>query len=291
MAPETISVIIITIARQSLYRTLTGLFSQKVSKPFEVVLVLQGSLDQKKLDTIKKQGNTLHIIQQPFGLGFGHYRNVGIKQARGDILAFIDDDEWPKNNFWLEKITRSIRNDTCQVTTAGYEIPLTGRYLTDCISFLGYPGGANVGFDKMWSVSPDGWTEHLCSGNFAFSRKTGVFFNESLRSGSEDVDFGKQLSDRHIRIRYVPEATLWHEPRSGFKDVIKWFFKRGKSLYEYTQYSTVDASQVSDKKKAIKNIFRNVLLTKYLPGLAILFIVQNVSFLCGYFYSKMRGKS
>ncbi len=285
-----ISVVIITLGRETLYTTMKGLFSQNVQSSVEVVLILQGDIDFKRISRMNRSGLPVHVHKLPHGLGVGYYRNEGIRIASGNVVVFIDDDEWPMNQRWLDLITSPIFTEKCQVTTSGTTIPVTGKYFTDCAGLLGYPGGGNVGFDKIWWVSPDGWTEHLCSGNFAFSSAINLKFNNSMKSGSEDVELGKQLSKRNIPILYVAAATLYHEPRHGIADLARWYFKRGCSLWEYKRNSGISAGQIAEKKRAVKNILSNVLGTRYFPGVFLLFLLQNISFFVGYYFARLMKK-
>ncbi len=283
-----ISVIIISIARDSLYRTLEGVLSQRTHRRrFEVILVLQAQLDPKRFDRLDRHSRPIRIISRPRGLGLSYYRNEGIRNARGRVLVFIDDDEWVTNETWLSSITGPIFSGEALVTTAGTRIPLTGSYLTDCAGYLGHPGGGNLGFPNMWHVTDQNWTAHLCSGNFAFSSTLGCRFDERLKEGSEDVELGQRLMKMGIKIKYVPGATLLHVPRSGLFNLMGWYFKRGKTLHDYLKNTRIARSQVREKGRAARNLFRNIWKTRYLTGVAFLFVLQHIAFLAGYAWARM----
>lgn len=286
-----ISVIIITIARNSLYRTLEGVLSQRIEqRDFEVILIIQAEVDRKRFDRLDRHGRTIRVISRPRGLGLGYYRNEGIRNARGRVLVFIDDDEWTADESWLSSITGPIFSGEALVTTAGTRIPMTGSYLTDCAGYLGYPGGGNLGFSNMWHVTAQNWTSHLCSGNFAFSKTLDCRFDERLKEGSEDVELGRRLMELGIKIKYVPEATLFHAPRSGLLRLMGWYFKRGKTLHDYRKNTPIARSQVTEKGRAVKNLFRSIYKTRYLPGVALLFALQQVSFFSGYTWARLKGE-
>ena len=58
-----ISIIIITLARQTLYCTLDSLVEQEINKTFEIVLINQGQIDKKKLDKIILKGKSNKTFQ------------------------------------------------------------------------------------------------------------------------------------------------------------------------------------------------------------------------------------
>lgn len=93
MTPK-ISVIIPTKNREaSLLRCLDSVFSQTL-KPFEVIVVDDGSSIKTSEFVLKKFPETKFIENKQSG-GGAVARNQGANAAQGDFLAFIDsDDEW-----------------------------------------------------------------------------------------------------------------------------------------------------------------------------------------------------
>ena len=281
-----VTVVIITLGRETIYKTLYTLFSQKPKTNFEILLILQGAIDINRINEMNTHNIPVRILNYSHGLGFGKYRNEGILNSKGEIIAFIDDDEWTKDNNWLEYLTNPIINGDYYVTNAGYDIPITGKYFTDCISLLGFPGGGALGYEKMWNVNEKGETDHICSGNFAFSKKIDIIFNDKLKSGAEDADFGNRVIKEGYFIKYVKEATVYHCPRHGFINFVKWHFRRGKSIYEFKKLGLLDKKTYNDRKRAVKNIFTNALFTKYIFGVTMLFFVQYFATAVGYLNAK-----
>ena len=88
-----ISVIIPTYNRKhTLNRAIHSVLSQ-TSKPREIIAVDDGSTDGTK-NWLAKMYPAIRYIHQS-NSGVSGARNVGIKTAQGDWLAFLDsDDEW-----------------------------------------------------------------------------------------------------------------------------------------------------------------------------------------------------
>ena len=68
----------------------------------EVIVINDGSTDET-LQVLAAYGDAIQVIDQVNG-GMSHARNVGIRAARGQYVAFLDADDW-----WLpEKLARQI---------------------------------------------------------------------------------------------------------------------------------------------------------------------------------------
>lgn len=267
-----ISIIIPTLGRDTLYPLIDNLLKQKFSFKYEIILVPQIKLKEQKIKDKK-----VKIFYEPIGKGFAYYRNKGIENSKGNILVFIDDDELPKNNKWLEDITYQIINNKEEVVTAGTEIKLGQGYLTDSISLLGFPGGGAIGFRVMWNIDKDNYTKHLCSGNLAIKKSTLVKvgnFSKEMKNGNEDVNLADKLTKKNIKIKYLEGATVFHVARKGLINFIKWNYLRGKSAREYMS-SSKDNSKIFNRFNSSFRILKKVILNKiyYLPG--VLFVMFN----------------
>lgn len=93
-APQ-VSVVIPTYNRAGvLGRAITSVLSQTFPD-LECIVVDDGSTDQTVVLVERFQDPRLRLLRLPVNKGGGHARNVGIQAARGELLAFLDnDDEW-----------------------------------------------------------------------------------------------------------------------------------------------------------------------------------------------------
>jgi len=103
-----ISVIICTYNRKKLLqRLLKDLVCQTIDRPkYDVVIVDNGSTDGtlELIDILIRKYRKIHIdliLEKKLGLGYA--RNIGVKKARGQYIAFLDDDSRISKNY-LEKI-------------------------------------------------------------------------------------------------------------------------------------------------------------------------------------------
>ena len=109
-----ISVIIPTFNRIDLLkRAIDSVLNQSI-KPYEIIVVDDGSTDGTS-DMIQQKYKSIKLIQQK-NSGVSAARNNGIKNAQGDWIALLDsDDEWKKNKLeeQVNKLTDNPKYDFC----------------------------------------------------------------------------------------------------------------------------------------------------------------------------------
>lgn len=97
-------------AEKTIIRTLDSIVCQ-TAKVFEIIVVNDGSVDKTQdlvTDYIKIYPN-IKLINKTNG-GVSTARNTGIKESRGDLIAFLDaDDYWTKNK--IEKQLNVFRDN------------------------------------------------------------------------------------------------------------------------------------------------------------------------------------
>jgi len=267
-----VSIIIPTLGRKTMYFLVNNLLRQSFKLDYEIILIPQYPLKADLLNNDK-----IRIHYEPLSKGFAYYRNAGIKLSKGDIIVFIDDDEIPMDFNWLNTITKLIRNKEEQVVTAGVKIKLGQGYFTDSISLLGFPGGGAWGFEVIWPLREKDYTDHLCSGNMAINKKALSKvgnFSEKMIYGSEDMDLGKKLLNAGMKIRYLKEATVYHEARGSLAAFLRWNFARGKSaasymkIWEFLKRFSTTTNVLIKIKKEKKHYFLGSLLMASIKHIA-----------------------
>ncbi|SHN02719.1 Glycosyltransferase involved in cell wall bisynthesis [Fibrobacter sp. UWR3] len=88
--------------KQYLYRCVNSVLEQDY-KDFEMILVDDGSSDgsQELCDLIRSKDNRVKVIHKPNG-GLSDARNVGMQNASGEYIIFLDSDDFILNNVCLE---------------------------------------------------------------------------------------------------------------------------------------------------------------------------------------------
>lgn len=74
---------------------------------FEIIIVVDDRTSDDSVDKLKKKADlfdNMRIIMQNDGKGLASARNIGIKEAKGDIIWFLDVDDIPHPDFLKELI-------------------------------------------------------------------------------------------------------------------------------------------------------------------------------------------
>lgn len=203
-----ISVVIISKDEAGLDDTLTDVVSEmsSLAEQCEIVVVDASS---SRLDYIKHRHETVVRwleFRQPPGVrvSIPHQRNVGVREACGNIIVFTDAGCRPRPG-WLACLVTPFSEGENVVAGAHKDASGDGRF----------EKGNEVRPERVGQATYVGECGTL---NFAFRRE--VFdrvggFDENLAYGS-DVDFCWRLMDIGYRIRYVPDAVVendWGTPR------------------------------------------------------------------------------
>lgn len=199
-----ISLVIISKDEPALDATLTLLREQaaELKQPWEILVVdaSDGQLD----DIRKRHESAVRWVQfeRPPGAGITipHQRNVGVRSAMGEIIAFTDCGCYPERG-WLARLTAPLLRD---------ERVTAGRALT-----TGKGTGIYDGAEARQSAHSEGgeYVRECPTLNMAFHREAFDAvggFDETFTYGS-DIDFSWRLVDAGFRIRTVPDAVIRHD--------------------------------------------------------------------------------
>src|SRR5437667_249445 len=185
--------------------TLDGL--QSLDYPdVEVILVNDGSTDSTP--EIASHYPVRLITTENRGLS--HARNNGINAATKEIIAFIDDDAYPDED-WLRFLALSLK-DTKLVGTGGPNLsPAGDGWKAEAIANA--PGPNPV-------LLSDRIAEHIPGCNMAFRREALEAiggFDPHFRIAGDDVDLCWRLQERGGVIGYAPAALVWHHRRKSIR--------------------------------------------------------------------------
>ncbi len=214
MTPPTTSVVVSTVDRPgSLARCLDAI--RRGSRlPDEVVVVDQGGLDATAAAIAGVTSLAVAHVRSERG-GLSAARNLGLRRASGDVVAFTDDDVAPDPG-WLEALVRSLVADSALDAVTGPMLPLgdpePGRVaVSSRLDAAACEFGSPI---RPWAVGT--------GGNMAFRRerleRIGGY-DERLGVGSpgragEDLDVVRRILATGGRIRYEPAAVCRHERKT-----------------------------------------------------------------------------
>lgn len=208
---EHISVCVCTYKRpQLLKRLLDEVERQKTDGLFSIsIVILDNDREESAQKTVaefaKASSLETRYLMEPTP-SFALARNKVVKNARGDYLAFIDDDEFPGND-WLLTMFK-----TCKAYgVAGVLGPVLPHFDVPPPRWL-VKGGFydrprhETGFVMSWQESR--------TGNVLLKREIiegmDEVFNPEFRTGGEDQDFFRRMTDKGHKFIWCDEAPA-HE--------------------------------------------------------------------------------
>ncbi|MDY6785086.1 MAG: glycosyltransferase [Cyanobacteriota bacterium] len=230
-----ISAIICTYNRADyLRKSLQSLAEQTLNSDlYEIAVVDNHSTDNtKQVATEEFAGvSNLRYIYEPI-LGLSQARNTGWQKAKGEYIAYLDDDAIA-DSFWLEKILKAFKTVTPQPGCVGGKIELLWEVeKPDWLppQFFPYLGLIN------WSNAPMILKDerYISGGNMAVPRSLlevlGGFNVKLGRKGhnllsNEELFLLDRMKQQGYSIYYDPEIVIAHHVQAS-RLTKHWFVKR-----------------------------------------------------------------
>lgn len=234
-----VSVIVSTYNRKELLKKcIYSLFNQLYPKDKFEILIIDGRSNDGTDDLIEELAKmtqcNIRLIKQT-GQGLSDARNFGIKESRGEIIAFIDDDGIADKN-WIVESTKAYNTDNI-VSVGGKIVPLwlDGKpewyidRLDQCLSLLDFsqheeqiifpcvPFGCNMTFRK-----------NIFEEIGYFDNSFGRNVSKSNLLSHDEFDLYKRINDKHYITMYNPNALVYHQidssrmTKTWFKDRLYW---------------------------------------------------------------------
>ena len=222
-----VSVIIPTLNRKELlYNCLKSLY--RLNYPisnFEVVVVDGGSTDGTIQMLRSEFPNVRFVVEKRKGRSVA--RNTGWKNAKGQIVAYTDDDCVVDEN-WLRILVSGFAMQ--EIGAVGGPLFLLNQPQSIRNIFKGTPmGDFDLGDKKLFA-------KELITANLAV--RCEVFdknrFDETLLYDLEDIDFCRSLIATGYNPIYLPNAKVYHNinpKRLTIVSTLKRAFPAGISLY------------------------------------------------------------
>ena len=186
---------------------------------FEVIVVDDGSSDASP-DIAKAHGVNL-VQTEHRGLSFA--RNAGVARAKGEIIAFLDDDAYPDAD-WLRYVATSLLANA-HAGMGGPNIPPEDDGLiAECVAAA--PGA------PIHVLISDREAEHVPGCNMAF-RKSALEeiggFDERFRVAGDDVDVCWRLQEAGRTLGFSAGAVVMHRRRDSVRRYLRQQYGYGKA--------------------------------------------------------------
>ena len=175
---------------------------------YEIILVNDGSKD--RTGEIGRRHPRVRVIDTP-NHGLSAARNVGLAEARGEIVAYTDADVRVDRD-WLTFLVQPFLTSDVVGSGGLNVVPADDPPMAQCIARA--PG------EPTHVLLDDRIAEHVPGCNMAFRREAlleiGGFNPIYLRAG-DDVDVCWRMQARGWRIGFAGAALVWHHHRSSVK--------------------------------------------------------------------------
>ena len=186
--------------------TLASVFAQTFTD-YEVIVINDGSPDTEALErALESCFDRISYLKQE-NLGAGAARNVGVRAAKGEFIAFLDaDDLWLPN--YLEEQMNFIREHDCDLVCADAvmfgETPHAGRTYMEWLMETA-PSAGIVTFLDLLSAERSLITSGVVARR-ELILEVGLF-DEALRN-AQDFDLWLRLARHGARLMYHKKVLL-----------------------------------------------------------------------------------
>jgi succinoglycan biosynthesis protein ExoM len=209
----------------------------------------------------------IHFLKEP-QKGIVFARNAAVDfflKSDFDALAFIDDDEWTNDTFWLFNLLNVMeKTDADIVTSDVLTVPENEK-----ISWTTYAMGRSKNLPDMQ------WTSKFYTGNVLIKRHVletiqPAFDEHFALTGSSDFHFSlkcKYAGFKCIYTNKAPVSEIFPESRATFK----WFFLRG-----YRNGSGAARAEVFEAKNKKKVTFKLLMMVVVRSGRGLLTVLRGL---------------
>ncbi len=205
-----------------IYELLESVKNQTLKNMETIFVVERSQALLEKINTFATENSVPHmkVVFSKDKLGLSAARNLGIKQAKGEIIAFVDDDVvlYPD---WAEEMVRTYHdNSIIGVTGPGYPVwedekmswlPDELQWIVSCTAFTGWQSERAV--RSAWGMNMSFRREAFeqCQFSPNFGHTAGG--KEAWKTGPvDDAEFSMNIRIKTRKnIMYNPKVQVFHK--------------------------------------------------------------------------------
>jgi GT2 family glycosyltransferase len=230
MTEVAVSVVVPTYRRpRQLRACIEALAAQDLQEPWEVVVVDDGSPEPPDPGVESLMAARGWRLIRQANAGPSAARNRGVREARGEFIAFTDDDCLPEPAL-LETLLRAARDRPNALVGGTTVNGLTGDFFASTSQLI-----VDLVYEHFNADPDDGY--FLTSNNVLCSRERflelGGFDESFPRAGAEDRDFCDRWRMRGWPIVWRPEAHVEHRHGQSFRQFVDLYVRYGRGAYRY----------------------------------------------------------
>lgn len=230
-------------------RAIQSLLNQTY-KNFEIILVNDCSTDQTLLVCEKYIKSNIKLFDLDKNLGVSNARNIGLQNAKGEYVLFLDSDDWlDRNTLYLLK--EKIKNSDMLVYGVVYNrndkqvaqpLPTIGKFSVADLFSMG---------STLFDVSILHWVTNKVF-KLSIIRKNNLLFDQTLKMG-EDLDFCMKYLEK-IKFINVLDEYLYYYDRTNNRSLTN---SNIKSLPERTKINNDNIKSFLERNNIDINAFNS----------------------------------
>lgn len=213
---------------------------------FEIIIVDNDSDDSEALEYFNKisENEKVNVLHFSGEFNFSAINNYAVKESKGELILFLNNDIEAINDIWLEELVSQILLDEVAITGAKLLYP------DDTIQHagveIGLGGVAGHIYNGSHKDAPGDFGKTQLIQNYdavtaaclLIKKKdfntVGGFDEKNLKVAFNDVDLCLKIRGKNKKIVYCPDAVLYHyESKSRGNDMDKDKIERFNSEIEY----------------------------------------------------------
>lgn len=180
-------------------------------KNYEIILVIDGNHELKERMEERFKGSNITIVENEKNEGPSISRNKGVEYAKGDIVAFIDDDAYASYS-WLDYIARDF-NDYPDISIVGGKLLLVYEKGSEKLpeEILWLVGGTYKGHPEDIGI-----VRNVFTGNMSIKREVLNDTNFEIMCDKKKNKFlSHQLEDTLlcVRINNKKPGSVLYDPK------------------------------------------------------------------------------
>jgi cellulose synthase/poly-beta-1,6-N-acetylglucosamine synthase-like glycosyltransferase len=202
--------------------------TEQIVPAYEIILVNNRSTDKSTniVRTFREELPDLKItLLEEYRPGPSAARNMGFKEANGDVIAFTDADCVPDQN-WLKEIRDTFTDSEVGAVSGrivGFKPETTVDRFHTMFTMQAFPQSQIF---TEFTLSRGGFpTANLAVRKDVLDQISG--FNEAMKIYSEDYDLCARIYGAGFSIRYTTDAVVYHQHRATLKGTWKQSFGFG----------------------------------------------------------------
>lgn len=217
-------------ARDMILGCIESLLAQNYEGNIEIVLVdnnsSNGSLEEVERYLREKNVKSVKLIPRFSKKGVAAARNAGIKEIKGEILAFTDADCIAQRD-WIKNLVKGYTDKSIAAVAGGIQGYSPKNPIEKFSSVFTLKSPPKSGIFTQFNLLCGGFPTANFSVRHSVIEKIGLL-DESIQFSGDDYDLCARIYKGSYKINYVPEALIYHRHRSTLSDFCKQALRFGR---------------------------------------------------------------